>query len=243
MICGRVSGSESTGPAVRLHGHLLPSVFYRSVVDAAGAARPAGGTHGQPVVSTTPDRVELDHHLRDMRMPSGTMDLSTLEGFLVALIVGPGTPPTEDWLPKVWGGRRRRRASARVRFPRGYARFLELVLQYHAELAGQLANSPESFQPMFSEAQFGGVPATIVDPWCSGFVAGMTLNARAWRCLQKECPDLLRPILRYGTRDGWELRHQEPDPAASHAEWWPQFGCAVHGIYRYWRAKSHLSER
>lgn len=243
MICGRVSGSESLRSPVRLRGYTLPSASYRNADEAERVARHADGTDGLTIASAPPDRVELDHCLRDRRMPLGTMNLSTLEGFLVALIVGPGTLPAEYWLPKVWAGRRRRRGSARVRFPRGYARFLELVLQYHDEIARQLEDSPESFQPTFCKAQFGGVPATIVDPWCIGFVTGMTMNARAWRPLQKECPDLLHPILRYGTRDGWESRHQELDPAASHAEWWPQIGCAVHSIYRYWRAKSHMSER
>ena len=45
------------------------------------------------------------------------------------------------------------------------------------------------------------------------------------------------------TRDGWESRHQELDPAASHAEWWSQIGRAVCGIRRYWRAKRRRTER
>ena len=49
---------------------------------------------------------ELDHCLRDRGMLTGTMSVSTLEGYLVALIVGPGAPPEEDWLPQVWAGSR-----------------------------------------------------------------------------------------------------------------------------------------
>lgn len=190
---------------------------------------------------SAPVRAELGHLLRDAKMPSGTMDLVTLEGFLTALVIGPATSTTENWLPAVWVRAPRRRTPVCLRAPGAYARFRELVLQYHAEIARQFKDSPESFQPTFCAARFGGIAATIVDPWCIGFVARMDMKPRSWRPLQRECPDLLRPILLYGTHAGWEERHRVNDPAAFHAEWWPQIAPAVHGIHRYWCARNHSS--
>ncbi len=187
-------------------------------------------------------RVQLDHWLNDARMPSDSMDRMTLEGFLTAIVVGPATGSREDWLPRVWGARRRaRRAPACLQEPAACARFRALVLQYLAEIAEQFDQAPETFQPTFCAARFGGVEATIADPWCIGFVARMNMQSSHWRPLRLECPDLLRPLLLYGTRPGWEERHSVPDPAAFHAEWWPQIAPAVHGIHRYWLARNHAS--
>lgn len=189
--------------------------------------------------SNPAQRAELDRWLRDAKMPPGTMDLMMLEGFLTAIVVGPATCAAEDWLPRVWGARRPvRRAPACLQEPTAYARFRELVSQYHAEIAERFDTGPESFQPIFCSARFNGVEAIIVDPWCIGFVARLNMQLRRWRPLQRECPDLLRPLLLYGTHPGWEERHKVRDPTAFHAEWWPQIAPAVHGIHRYWLGRN-----
>lgn len=217
----------------------LPTSSSRSPVDAAPAAGDAGATDHLHSASNPAQRAELDRWLRDAKMPSGTMDLMTLEGFLTAIVVGPTTCATEDWLPRVWGARRPdRRAPACLQEPVAYARFRELVLRYHAEIAEQFDTAPESFQPTFCSARFDGVETIIVDPWCIGFVARMNMQLRRWRPLQRECPDLLRPLLLYGTHPGWEERHKVRDPAAFHAEWRPQIAPAVHGIHRYWLGRN-----
>jgi len=207
---------------------------------AAVAAGRAEAADRRRAASYSVGHADLEHWLRDSRMPSNAMDLVTLEGFLTAIIVGPATGATENWLPCVWGGRR---APICLRAPASYAQFRWLVLQFHSEIAEQFSDAPESFQPTFCAARFGGVETTIVDPWCIGFVARIEMNPRIWQPLQRDCPDLLRPILIYGTQPGWEERHAAHDPAAFHAEWWPQIAPAVHGIHRYWCARKRSSSR
>lgn len=200
--------------------------------DPGARAFDTGNTRGCPSPS---ERIELGGWLLDASMPSGTMDLVTLEGFLTALVIGPAASLSEDWLPAVWGSRGpRRRPPFCLRTPSAYARFRALVMRYHGDIARQFHEFPESFQPSFYSAQFGRRTTMVVDPWCIGFVARINLSARAWRPLRRECPALLHPILLYGTRAGWEERHRASDPAAYHAENWPQIAPAVHGIHRYW---------
>ena len=196
-----------------------------------------------PTLVSVPERAELGCWLHDARMPAGTMDLVTLEGFLTAVVIGPATPVSKDWLRAVWARGTRGRRPDCLRSPADYARFRELVLQYHCEISRQFRDFPESFQPTFYTAWSGGIAATIVAPWCIGFVARMDMQDRAWRPLRSECPALLRPILLYGTRTGWEERHRVRDTQGFHAEWWPQIAPAVHGIHRYWYARGRASNR
>lgn len=220
----------------------VPRVLIRSANDSV---RMTGGLRAATGLQTGSnhrlERAELTRWLRDAHMPSGTMDPVTLEGFLTALIVGPAPAATENWLPAVWGAQRHRSLPPRLRVDALYVRFRELVLQFHAEIARQFDDNPESFQPTFCTGRFQGIEVTIADPWCIGFVARMDRKPRAWLPLRKECPDLLHPILLYGTRAGWETRHRVRDSVAFHAEWWPQIAPAVHGIHRYWLARNAFS--
>ncbi|MBM3114375.1 YecA family protein [Jeongeupia naejangsanensis] len=46
----------------------------------------------------------LDAFLMSPRTPAETMDLEMLDGFLVALAIGPDEVPEEEWLPQVFDG-------------------------------------------------------------------------------------------------------------------------------------------
>lgn len=46
---------------------------------------------------------ELSRFLDSDAVPDGCMDLSMLDGFLTALMVGPDLTPPSQWLPLVWG--------------------------------------------------------------------------------------------------------------------------------------------
>ena len=45
---------------------------------------------------------ELAGFLVSDATPEEAMDISMLDGFLTALVVGPSVPPQERWLPMVW---------------------------------------------------------------------------------------------------------------------------------------------
>lgn len=47
---------------------------------------------------------QLDNYLMSEATPEETMDLEMLDGFLVALAIGPDSTPIEQWLPEVFGG-------------------------------------------------------------------------------------------------------------------------------------------
>ena len=49
------------------------------------------------------DGDELGSFLRSVTVGEDAMDISMLDGFLTALVVGPTNLPPSLWLPKVWG--------------------------------------------------------------------------------------------------------------------------------------------
>lgn len=58
-------------------------------------------THlNQPL--SRPDPIELDEFLADVSIADMAMDVSTLEGFMTAIVSGPRALHLPEWLPRVW---------------------------------------------------------------------------------------------------------------------------------------------
>jgi uncharacterized protein len=114
-------------------------------------------------------------------MGAQAMDVAMLEGFLTALVVGPGQAPPETWLPAVYGdhgGASTEGATA-------------LVLRHHAYMQQWMAKDPGSFEPIY---ECGG--AWTAEAWCAGFLKGVELDNDSWAPLRASQPALLMPFQR-----------------------------------------------
>src|SRR5215470_12346506 len=49
---------------------------------------------------------ELENFMDSPPKPRDCMDLSSMDGFLTALVVGPEEVPQSEWFPVIWGTRR-----------------------------------------------------------------------------------------------------------------------------------------
>lgn len=58
---------------------------------------------------------ELDEFLVSEATPGECMDISALDGFLTALVIGPGLVPPSVWIRAIWAVRVSRRSSHRRR--------------------------------------------------------------------------------------------------------------------------------
>lgn len=181
----------------------------------------------EPVQLFTEEAFEtLDAWLQ--RRAVGMFDIVTLEGFLTAIVIGPNAISPLLWLPKVWGGR-----APRFRDLDELNRFTALVMAYHNDIAAAFESSPAQFLPTFYESKVGRKTVLVVDEWCEGFMKGVRLNAKAWKPLERECPQLLKPMRLFGTRAGWrEL--EAGGEVAMHATWSVKVAPAVRDIYLYW---------
>lgn len=162
------------------------------------------------------------------RRSVGMFDIVTLEGFLTAIVIGPNAISPLLWLPKVWGGR-----TPKFRDLDELNRFTALVMAYHNDIAAAFQSSPAQFLPTFYESKVGRRTILVVDEWCEGFMKGLRLDAKSWKPLERDRPELLKPIRLFGTRAGWrELK--AGGEVAMHATWSVKVAPAVRDIYSYW---------
>ena len=172
------------------------------------------------------DFEQLDAWLH--RRHSGILDVVTLEGFLTAILIGPNTISPMLWLPKVWG-----KGKPQFKDLEELNHFTALVIGLYNEIAVCFEQDPESFEPSFYERRFDDQTVVVVDEWCEGFIKGMRVDTEGWKPLQRERPDLVKPMELFGTRAGWR-KLEEGGEAAMHATWSVRIAPAVRDIFAYW---------
>ena len=126
----------------------------------------------------TSELAELETLLTSGRVPLGFFNLSSLDGFLATVLVGPVWMPPEVWLPLVWN------CSEPEWLDQDEAsRVCATVLSRHDQVARQLADDPDSSAPIFRTLPDGTVAA---DDWARGFLDGTALCAREWDALDRD---------------------------------------------------------
>ena len=122
-----------------------------------------------------------------LRLPAdGVMTLDGLDGYLSALLVGPGdllkTLPTSQWLPLIWGGDGERGSEDASPFPSKRQRkaTVVLVLRHLRHLNQQILHAPDDWEPIFSVAEKGPDEWADARDWCAGFLQAVDLLPTAW---------------------------------------------------------------
>jgi yecA family protein len=93
---------------------------------------------------TIQDRDTLRNWLSEAAWPRGSMDMETLEGYLVALLVWPIALPSGAWLPPIWG-ETGWKIPAKLGAPTALGRFVALIGGFMQELDRQLAAQAPCF--------------------------------------------------------------------------------------------------
>jgi uncharacterized protein len=188
-----------------------------------------------PPVITDADLDRLDDFLSSDAVPESAMDVSTLEGFLTALVVGPRVVMPSAWLPWVWDFEEGT-AEAEFASLEQAQEVMGLIMGLMNRIAEAFERDPGSFEPAFyRRAEWGAAE------WCEGFLsATQCFDAEAWAALWAldaftgtGDPDrigLVTPFLRLGEEAGLQLTIKEgsterwleaivPSLAAIHAHW------------------------
>jgi yecA family protein len=157
---------------------------------------------------TPSDREELRAWLAEAGWPRGQMDISTLEGYLIALLAWPiGTTPGA-WLPPIWGERGGWRVPAKLTAPDAYARFIALVVGFLQALDRELCAKPIHFSPTLSEpeAPLRGRAAPGIT-WAHGFLRALQQNLQGLTWRSDTARSAVERIARYAS-------HTSSTPAA-----------------------------
>lgn len=146
---------------------------------------------------------ELDQFLLDSEGIEESMDVSTLDGFLTAIVCGPKTIMPGEWMRWVWDMEDGEDAPE-FKDQAQAQRILGLLMRRMNDIAWTLHEAPEQYEPLLMENPNGGDPIPILDEWCSGFMKGVHLDSEGWLPVTVGKPDWMSTILLYGTEEGWD---------------------------------------
>jgi uncharacterized protein len=176
---------------------------------------------------------ELDRFLMDAEGIPESMDVSTLDGFLTAIVCGPTTILPSEWMRWVWDMKKGKdepefedRAQAQ--------RILGLLMRHSNDIALTLHRAPDQYEPLLMENPNAGDPVPILDEWCSGFMKGVQLDSEGWLPVTAGKPDWLSTILLYGTEEGWEALKQRNLSLDEHRALADDLAGTVRKIHAFW---------
>ena len=147
---------------------------------------------------------ELDRFLMNAKGVEHPMDISTLDGFLTAVVCGPKTILPSEWMRWVWDMENGEESP--VFKDRAQAQhFFGLLMRHMNGIAHTLNEAPEEYEPLLLENPNKGDPVPILDEWCCGFMKGVQLDSEGWQPLLIGKPDWISTVMLYGTSEGWEF--------------------------------------
>ena len=120
---------------------------------------------------------QLDAWLAEDGWPIERMDMATMEGYLVALLVWPIELSSGAWLPPLWGIHGWK-VAAKIEAPDAYGRFIALVIGYLQDLERRLSETMlhrslvlDRERPTVSTRHFAG------SAWATGFMTALYRNS------------------------------------------------------------------
>lgn len=131
-------------------------------------------------------------------LDEGIFDISTLDGFMTAIVSGPTSVQPSQWLPVIWGD-----FEPVWEGQKKFEAILTLLTRHMNGIAGALMEHPEEFEPMFMSRNVNGKDYLIVDEWCDGYLKGMKLSSESWGDAEG-VEQLLGTLLLFASETGWE---------------------------------------
>jgi uncharacterized protein len=169
---------------------------------------------------------ELDDFLADDAIQETSMDVSTLEGFLTAITIGPRLVTPSDWLPWVWD-MDEGESEPEFESDEQANRILSQIMRHYSYVIETFNADPESFEPIFWRGEQWGAAE-----WSEGFLLGFMFNKEAWSQLALGQPTWFTPFLRLGTDEGIDTTMSADDAE----KWMSEIEPSLLRIHAYWKA-------
>jgi uncharacterized protein len=176
---------------------------------------------------------ELDQFLLNAEGLEESMDISTLDGFLTAIVCGPRTIMPSEWLPWVWDMESGKVAPT-FKDRAQAQRILGLVMRHMNDIAATLYQAPQNYEPLLMENPNNGNAIPIIDDWCSGFMKGVHLDSDGWLPVVVGKPEWMSTITLYGTEEGWEVLERKNLSLEEHRALAAGLSGAVQQIHAFW---------
>ncbi len=185
---------------------------------------------------------ELDDFLMSDVMPESGMDVSTLDGFLAAVLLNPDLILPSQWLPWVWD---MEDAEASPEFADlvQTERAMALVMGHYNDVARAITAG--DFEPVLYElAQPDGSEYFDAEGWADGFMLGVTRFVDPWwRPVLEEHVELVAPMLLLGTERGWQALEESGDNKAAAQAAYEAIPSAVAALQEHFRPMREQADR
>ena len=146
---------------------------------------------------------ELDAFLLSDRVPEEGMEISTLDGFLAAVVLNPQVIVPSRWLPWIWD-MEHGEISPSFADAQQAKRVVGLLMRHYNTVAQSIDGG--WFDPLLVEmAQEDGSEFFDAEGWCEGFMLGVSKFLDAWRAVLEEHTELVAPMVLLGTETGWRI--------------------------------------
>ena len=183
---------------------------------------------------------QLDRFLLADDDLEATMDVSTLDGFLCAVLSGPMLIMPSEWMRWVWDMEAGEQAPEFTSEKQAQG-IVSLLMRHANDIAETLTHTPEDYEPLFYEHEVEGRTVSIIDEWCCGYIKGISLDPLGWQPLLDVQPDWFEVIYLYGTKSGWERLKKLVDThiegSARHQAYVNRIAPEVRNIHAYWLAR------
>ena len=183
---------------------------------------------------------QLEQFLLDDDGLHAPMDVSTLDGYLCAVLSGPKLIMPSEWMRWIWDMEKGEQ-TPNFRNETQAQSILSLLTRHANDIAGTLIYSPQDYEPLFYERETDEGAVLIVDEWCVGYVKGMSLDPAGWQPLLDEQRDWFKAIQLYGTESGWDqlkaLVEAYPDSLVRHQAYVEQIAPSVRSIHAHWLSR------
>src|SRR5664279_2553665 len=130
---------------------------------------------------------ELDTFLLSDDGLENAMDVSSLDGFLCAVLSGPNVIMPSKWIPWVWDSTEANQ-SPEFTSEKQAQRILDLLMRHANDIAVTLTQFPQYYEPLFLERDNKGRTVSIVDEWCSATSRASRSTLRAGNRSLKSIP-------------------------------------------------------
>jgi uncharacterized protein len=170
-----------------------------------------------------------------------SMNLEQLDGFLAALICGPGTVLPSEYLPVIWGARIVLEGTFKAQ-PLLHD-FLSLIMRHWNAIADTL-HSGDVYLPLLLEDETGIFHA---NDWANGFLRGMEFRKEEWADLlnDEQHGGWLVPIFALAHENSLDevMRpYKEPVSAEMREKLIVGIAAGVTGIYRHFQTQRFIEK-
>lgn len=143
------------------------------------------------IAFTSEDRDVLTAWLGEPGWPKGSMDMTTLDGYLTAFVAWPIALPPGAWLPPIWN-EAGWRLPAKIRTSVSFHRFTTLIVGYLQEIDRGLSAALPTYQPSLRVgAQESGRLVRPEVRWAMGFQKALALGASG---VDRRSPAITRAV-------------------------------------------------